>query len=70
VEYNFIVLALTQNIGQRALIYIEEYALSHGLRAGDSLVAATAVENGQPLLTGSTRHFRAIKDLEIFSFRS
>ena len=69
-ECGFIVLPLTENIGHRALIYIEEYALSHGLRAGDALIAATAVEYAQPLLTGNARHFRPIKELDLVPFRS
>ncbi|MBI4395753.1 MAG: type II toxin-antitoxin system VapC family toxin [Elusimicrobia bacterium] len=68
-DYDFTVLPLTENIGHRALIYIEEYALAHGIRAGDAIVAATAVENGQSLLTGNARHFRAIKDLDLVTFR-
>ena len=49
-EYDFIVLPLTENIGHRALIYIEEYTLASNLRAGDAIVAATAVENNMTLL--------------------
>ena len=41
-EYDFIVLPLTDNIGHRALIYIEEYALAHGVRANDAIIAASA----------------------------
>jgi predicted nucleic acid-binding protein len=70
VEYDFAVLPLTENIGHRALIYIEEFALTHGLRAGDALVAATAVEHAQPLLTGNVRHFHCIKELELVPFRA
>jgi hypothetical protein len=44
-SFAFVVLPLSENIGQRALIYIEEYTLSRGLTAGDAIVAATAVEN-------------------------
>src|SRR5438105_1534132 len=45
-DLNFRVLPLTEGMGHRALIYIEQYVLPSGLRAGDAIVAATAAENG------------------------
>ena len=41
-DYGFLTLPLSENIGHRALIYIEEYSLSHGLRAGDARVMVYA----------------------------
>ena len=67
-EYNFIVVPLTDNIGHRALIYIEEYALSHGLRANDAIIAATAVENNLSLCSSNIKHFKPIKDLRFHPF--
>lgn len=68
-SYNFIVLPLTENIGHRASIYIEEYTMTSGLRAGDAIIAATAVENNMPLASSNTKHFRAIKDLKLKAFK-
>lgn len=68
-DCNFRVLPLSENIGYRAAVYIEEYALSHGLRAGDALVAATAVEHATVLCTANEKHFRAIRDLRIRLFK-
>ncbi|HUT52955.1 MAG TPA: type II toxin-antitoxin system VapC family toxin [bacterium] len=67
--YNFSVLPLTENIGHRALVYMEEYRPSTGLTVDDSLIAATAAENQLVLLTGNLKHYRAIRDLEIKPFR-
>jgi predicted nucleic acid-binding protein len=39
------------------------------VRAGDALVAATAVEHGLVLCTGNARHFKAIRDLKIKAFK-
>ncbi len=61
----FNVLPITENIGHRAAIYIEEYALSQGMRAGDAIIAATAMEHGYALCTANLKHFKCIKDLEI-----
>lgn len=68
-ELGFIVLPLSENIGHRALIYIEEYGLSSGMRAGDAIIAATAVENNMPLASGNGKHFKVVKELEFKLFK-
>jgi predicted nucleic acid-binding protein len=68
-DLNFSVLPLAENIGHRALVYVEEYGLSSGMRAGDAIIAATASENGMPLTTGNAKHFKVIKDLELKVFK-
>ena len=65
----FTVLPFTEGVGHRALIYIEEYGISSGLRAGDALIAATAIENNLALTSGNARHFRALKDLALKVFK-
>jgi hypothetical protein len=67
--FGFEVLPLTENIGHRALIYVEEYTLSHGLRAGDAIIAATAAENKMTLVSGNAKHFRPIKELKLKVFK-
>jgi len=68
-DLSFSILPLTEGVGHRALVYVEEYGLSSGMRAGDAIVAATATENGLTLATGNARHFRPIKDLSLKIFR-
>ena len=67
--FNFIVLPFTENIGHRASIYIEEYSLSTGLRSGDAIIAATAVENNLTLVSSNAKHFRNIKELLLKQFK-
>ena len=64
----FKVLPLTENIGHRASIYIEEYTLAAGIRPGDAIIAATAVENNMVLLSSNTLHYKIINDLQYKSF--
>ena len=68
-SFDFLVLPLTENIGHRASIYIEEYTLASGLRSGDAIIAATAVENNLPLVSSNVKHFKMIKELKLKSFK-
>jgi predicted nucleic acid-binding protein len=68
-DYGFFMLPLTDNIGHRASIYIEEYGLSSHLRAGDAVVAATAVENNMVLTSSNIKQFKPIKELKLKTFR-
>jgi len=60
---------LSENIGHRALIYMEEYSLATSLCLADALIAATAVEANSPLLTANDKHYRSIKELKMKRFR-
>lgn len=68
-SFGFSVLPLTENIGHRASIYLEEYALSSGLRVGDAIIAATAVENHMGLASSNAKHFKPIKELQLSIFK-
>ena len=68
-SFGFVALPLSESIGHRALIYLEEYTLSHGLRAGDAIIAATAAENHITLVSSNARHFKPIKELKLKIFK-
>ncbi len=68
-DFEFSILPLTENIGHRALIYVEEFALSSNMRAGDAIIAATAVENNIALTSGNVKHYKPIKELQLKSFK-
>ena len=65
----FRTLPLTENTGHRAVVYMEEYGLSSGLRVADALIAATAAENNLTLCSGDKSHYRAIAELDLLPFR-
>ena len=67
--FDLSILPLSENIGHRALIYVEEYSLSSGMRSADALIAATAIEHNVHLVSANTKHFRAVKELQLKAFR-
>ena len=68
-DMRFAALPLTENIGHRASIYMEEYVLAEFMSMADALIAATAIEANEGLITGNARHYKAIQELELKRFR-
>ena len=67
-ESGFRVLPLTENIGHRAAMYMEQYGLRVALSVPDALIAATALENSLALTTGNVKHFSVIEGLDLRPF--
>jgi hypothetical protein len=57
------IVPLSASIGERAYQLLKGYAKSNGLHVFDSLVAATALEQGLTLVTKNQRHFAMINQL-------
>ena len=68
-DLRFAMLPLTENVGHRASIYMEEYALSDSMGLTGALIAATAAEANDTLITGKAKHYRPVKELTIRRFR-
>jgi predicted nucleic acid-binding protein len=68
-EFEFSILPLTENIGHRALIYVEEHALSSNMRSGDAIISATAIENNMTLVSSNVKHFKVVKELQLKVFK-
>jgi predicted nucleic acid-binding protein len=60
------ILPITPAITQRATELMTP--LSHGLQAGDALIAATALEHQLRLFTSNTKHFTSISGLDVERF--
>ncbi|MEM9446325.1 MAG: PIN domain-containing protein [Verrucomicrobiota bacterium] len=67
-DINFTIMPLTQKVGDRASVLIEDFKLSHNLLAGDAIIAATALESGSELCTGNFKHFKFIPNIKIKKF--
>ena len=61
-DFRWEILPLNENISHTATVYMENYALSHGLQLADALIAASAVETGVALLSANTKHYKVIPD--------
>jgi predicted nucleic acid-binding protein len=68
-DLGFEMLPLTQAIGHRAAVYMEEYGSRVALCMGDALIAATATEHAAPLLTGNAKHYKLVSGLELARFK-
>ena len=68
-NFDFRTIAFSENIGHRAAVYIDIYAFSSGLYAGDSIIAATAAEHQLILCTSNEKHFKVIQDIELHIFK-
>src|SRR5215813_3486087 len=61
----YLVLPLRDSTGARAYELLKRYAKSHGLHVFDSLLAASAIEEGLTLVTRNRRHFGMIAGLSL-----
>ena len=64
----FQILEIRGQISDRAVNLLRQYRLSHGLLIADALIAATAIEHNEPLITKNQRHFRYISALNLLPY--
>jgi predicted nucleic acid-binding protein len=62
------ILQINNDISTRAMIYIEQYALSHSMELADSLIAATCINESELLITANDKHYRHIPNIQIKKF--
>ena len=63
------IIYITEEISAQALFYVEAYFLSHSMQLADALIGATSTSHGMTLYTANDKHYKVIKDLNIFVFR-
>ena len=60
---------INSEISALAIFYVEEYFLSHSMQLADALIGATCMNYGMTLYTANDKHYKIIKDLDIYVFR-
>ncbi len=60
------VIHLSELISKKSLSIFQKYITTHHLFPADTLIAATAIENGLHLLTDNAQDFAFIKELQLF----
>lgn len=63
------IIQITEKISMRAMFFVEDYFLSHSMELGDAIIAATALEYNEVLLTANDKHYRYIPHIQISKFR-
>lgn len=56
------------SISEKAIHWVGEYSISHGLRVIDALIAASALLHKAILVTGNAKHFSFIPGVKIQKF--
>ena len=63
------IIQINENISNRAMFLMEDYCLSHSMELGDAIIAATALESGEILLTANEKQYGYIPNIRISRFR-
>jgi predicted nucleic acid-binding protein len=63
------IIQINESISSRAMVYVEDYCLSHSMELGDAIIAATALEYREALLTANEKHYGFIPNIQISRFK-
>jgi predicted nucleic acid-binding protein len=66
--WNVTIIQMTEAMSARAIQFVREFTLSHSVQVMDALIAATALEERETLLTGNEKHFACIPGLSVEIF--
>ena len=67
-KWNVKIIQINNDISTRAMIYVEEFFLSHSMELSDSLIAATCINNSEILLTANDKHYKHIPNIQLKKF--
>ena len=62
------VIAIDEKTSTLAMLYMDRFFLSHGIRLADALIGAAAVSLGLTLATANEKHYKMLPDLKLSRF--
>ncbi|MBU0560101.1 MAG: type II toxin-antitoxin system VapC family toxin [Bacteroidetes bacterium] len=68
-KWNVKILFINEDISAKAMFLVEQHFLSNSLLLSDALIASTAISNGLKLLTGNTKYYKIIKNIELEGYK-
>jgi predicted nucleic acid-binding protein len=68
-QWSIKVIQISENISTHAMFFVEDYYLSHSMELADAIIAATAMEYHEILLTANDKHYKFIPNIQIDRFR-
>jgi predicted nucleic acid-binding protein len=68
-KWSVVIVQINESISTRAMFFVEDYFLSSSLELGDALIASTALENQEHILTGNDKHYKFIPNIQIQKFK-
>lgn len=68
-NWNARILYINEDISAKAMFFVEQHYLSNSIVLADALIGATAISNGLKLLTANIKHYKALKNIELETFR-
>jgi predicted nucleic acid-binding protein len=63
------IIQISENISTHAMFFVEDYYLSHSMELADAVIAATALEYHETLLTANDKHYSFIPNIQIDKFK-
>lgn len=67
-SWNVNIIQINSDISTRAMIFIEEFFLSHSMVLADALIAATCIQTSDVLLTANAKHYNHIPNIQLIRF--
>ena len=68
-NWNARILYINEDISAKAMFFVEQHFLSNSIVLADALIGATAISNGLKLLTANIKHYKALKNIKLETFR-